>query len=74
MLNWVLEAFDDDIDSAKGSSSVSGVLFEGAGGRPITKNSLAEIVRMPERRGVVPLYCGAVGVGADIEDVGTLGA
>ena len=30
---------------------------------------------MPERRGVIFLYCGAVGVvGADIEDVGTLGA
>ena len=73
MINWVLEAFDDDINSAKEGSSVSGVLVGAAGGRPITEKSLAEIVRMPERRRVVPLYCCAVGVGAEFEDVGALG-
>lgn len=45
-----------------------------AGWRIPTK-SPAEIVHMPERRGVVYLYCGTVGVvGAETEDVGMLGA
>lgn len=74
MLNRVLEAFGDGLDCAKGSLSGSGALGGGSGDRFINKKSLAEIVRMLEHRGVVPLYCGAVDVGADIEDVGTLGA
>ena len=75
MLNRVLEAVGDGIDTEKGSLSVPGVLGGGAGGRPIPIKSLAEIVRMPERREVISLCCGALGVvGADIEDFGTLGA
>lgn len=59
------------------SSLVSRVLCGGAAARPIPTKSLAEIVRMPERRGVVCLYCGAVDVvdvvDAETEDVGILG-
>ena len=75
MLNRVIEDIGDGIDTAKGSSPVSGILGEGAAGWLIPKKSLAEIVRMPERYGVVNLYCGTVGVvGAKSEDVGILGA
>ena len=75
MLNGVLEEIGDGIDTAKGLSSVSGILGGGAAGWFIPIKSLAEIVRMLERRGVVYLYCGTVGVvGAETKDVGILGA
>ena len=39
----------------------------------IPMKSLAEIVRMPERRGVAYLYCGTFGViGVETEDIGLL--
>ena len=74
MLNGVLEEIGDGIDTRKDSSSVSGIVGGGAAGWLIPTKSLAEIVRMPERRGVVYLYCGTVGVvGAETEDVRYLG-
>ena len=53
MLNEGLVEVGDGIDTAKGSSSVSGISRGEAAGWLVPKKSLAEIVRMPERRGVV---------------------
>lgn len=71
MLNEGLVEIGDGIDTAKASSSVSGILGGGAAGWLVLTKSLAEIVRMPERRGVVYSHCGTVGVvGVENGDVG----
>ena len=74
MLNRVLEEVGHGFATATGSSWFSGALVgEEVGSRAIPAKSLAEMVRMLERRGAVVLYCGAVGfVDADIEDIGTV--